>query len=329
MNSWFRNLTNRFQKHSDADSFDTPVVIIIFNRPDQASNLMAILRDIRPRQLFVVADGPRAGHEGEEARCDAARRAVLDAVTWPAKVHTTFSDINLGCRRRVSSGLDWVFSQVTEAIILEDDVQPHPTFFPFCSQLLRRYRRNAAVGAISGNSFQPEGFNCGASYYFSVYPHCWGWATWRRAWKFYDHDLVDWPEARKKKRLVEWFGHQGEADYWKKTLNQVASGALDSWAMIWTFSQLRGGMLTALPSRNLVSNHGFVADATHTVNQGSPLARLPVYEMGFPLAHPPEVRRHLAADEYSRHSVFHVRRDVPSPPTTTATPTTLDSTAKS
>jgi hypothetical protein len=158
---------------------NTPIAFFIFNRPDTTARVFEAIRQAQPSKLLVVADGPRSTRPGEAEKC-AATRAIIDQVDWECEVLTNYSDVNLGCRHRVSSGLDWVFEQVEEAIILEDDCLPHPTFFRFCEELLEWYRHDHRIVAISGDNFQ-NGHQSGEfSYYFSRYVHIWGWATWRR-----------------------------------------------------------------------------------------------------------------------------------------------------
>src|SRR6185369_14461868 len=163
----------------------TPVAFIIFNRPDTTEKVFAEIARARPPKLLVIADGPRAGRAGEADRC-AATRAIIDRVDWDCKVLTNYSDVNLGCKNRVASGIDWVFEQVPEAIILEDDCLPDPTFFRFCEELLIRYREDERISQICGANFQFGRKRSNDSYYFSRYNHIWGWASWRRAWQHYD-----------------------------------------------------------------------------------------------------------------------------------------------
>ena len=163
------------------NQLQVPVAFIIFNRPDTTSRVFAEIARARPSKLIVVADGPRAEFPGEAELC-ARARAVIDAVDWKCEVVTDFSDRNLGCRARVSSGLDFVFSQVEEAIILEDDCLPHSSFFPFCESLLQKYRDEDRVMAISGDNFHRGCRYTDFSYFFSRFVHIWGWASWRRAW---------------------------------------------------------------------------------------------------------------------------------------------------
>ena len=113
----------------------TPVAFLVFNRPDTTERVFEAIRLARPPKLLVVADGPRAHRPDDDTKCQATR-AIIERVDWPCEVLKNYSEANLGCRTRVSSGLDWVFSTVEEAIILEDDCLPHPTFFRFCEELL-------------------------------------------------------------------------------------------------------------------------------------------------------------------------------------------------
>ena len=129
-----------------------------------------------------MGDGPRAKRVGETEKV-AATRAIIERVDWDCEVLTNFSDENLGCRRRVSSGIDWIFEQADEAIVLEDDCVPSSSFYRFCVELLAFYEGNPGVMHVSGSNFQYGRRRGRASYYFSRYAHCWGWATWGRAWQ--------------------------------------------------------------------------------------------------------------------------------------------------
>src|SRR5665648_587346 len=162
----------------------TPVAFIIFNRPETTRRVFAEIAKARPTKLLVIADGPRATHPDDAEKC-AVVRAIIDGVDWDCEVLKNYSDVNLGCKRRVSSGLDWVFDTVEEAIILEDDCLPHPTFFRFCEEMLAKYRDDKRIAMISGDNFQFGKKRTEYSYYFSRYTHIWGWASWRRAWDNY------------------------------------------------------------------------------------------------------------------------------------------------
>ncbi len=178
----------------DPDSFP-PVAFLIFNRPELTRKVFATIAQAKPSKLLVVADGPRADVPDDREKCSEAR-AIIGRIDWDCEVLTNYSSANMGCRARISTGLEWVFTNVEEAIILEDDCIPHPTFFRFCKELLTRYRDDQRVMMISGDNFQMGRNRTPYSYYFSRFFHCWGWATWRRAWRHYDIDMELWPSLR-------------------------------------------------------------------------------------------------------------------------------------
>lgn len=280
----------------------TPVAFIIFNRPETTRRVFTEIARQQPRKLLVVADGPRVGRSGEAERC-AETRAVVERVDWECEVLTNFSDANLGCRKRVSSGVDWVFEQVPEAIILEDDCLPHPSFFQFCEELLGRYRDDERIGMIGGTNFQFGRRRGEASYYFSRYTHIWGWASWRRAWNNYSVDTEIWPAFRDEQWLSSAFPNAEERKYWAKVFEAVHQGRIDTWDYQWNLACLAAGMVSVVPEKNLISNIGFGANATHT-HGASIYAEMQVAPLQFPLRHPAIIRPDPFADAFTAKSMF-------------------------
>jgi len=289
--------------------FQTPVVLILFNRPDLTKIVFEAIAQVKPAQLLVIADGPREPEEAE--KCNKAR-AVIERVDWNCQILTNFSDKNLGCKRRVSSGLDWVFSIVEEAIILEDDCLPAPTFFSFCETLLKRYRYDERIMMISGNNFQRGQNKTEYSYYFSKYSHIWGWASWRRAWRHYDVDMKTWPKFKKMNWLCSVCTDSYEQRYWMDRFDSVFDGAIDTWDYQLLYAYWCQSGLAILPNSNLVSNIGFRLDATHTFAD-SPWARLPTTDI-WEIKHPPSLVRHRDADTYTFNYFYggkDMRRNAP------------------
>lgn len=280
----------------------TPVALLIFNRPDTTRRVLEVLARVQPRLLLVAADGPRAGREGEAERC-AETRAVTERITWDCEVRRQYSPTNLGCRRGVASGLDWVFQQVDEAIILEDDCVPDATFFPYCQQLLDRYRDDRRITAISGASLQRGDVARGYSYFFAQSFHCWGWATWRRAWQHYDDRMSLWPEVRDQKWLTSLLPERTSRRFWQKAFEAVYQRRIDTWDVAWVLACWLQNGLTIHPDRNLVTNVGFGPGATHTRLDTTQAVR-PTVPMEFPLRHPPFVIRNEQADRYLHRTQF-------------------------
>jgi hypothetical protein len=275
--------------------FTTPITMMVFNRPELTERLFGIVASQRPKTLLVIADGPREGRVGEAEKCKAVR-SIVSKVDWPCELLTNFSDVNLRCRARFTTGLNWVFEQFEQAIILEDDCVPDPTFFTFCEEILDRYRDDPRVMHITGNNWLPGDWNYPASYYFSHYTACWGWATWRRAWKLFDPMIPNWPQVKASGFLSSYLPNPREVAFWTRNFDQVHSSGADIWDYQWTFACMSNRGLGVTPMVNLVSNVGTGPDATHT-NTGEPRMNWPTGSISFPLRHPLAIERCTAEDE--------------------------------
>ncbi|BBD69179.1 hypothetical protein NIES4072_34920 [Nostoc commune NIES-4072] len=282
-------------------SLSTPVGFLIFNRPDLTEQVFAAIAQAKPQKLFVIADGPRFPEE--EEKCQQAR-SIINKIDWKCDLITDFSDVNLGCGRREATGFDWVFSQVEEAIFLEDDTLPVPSFFSFCEAMLERYRHDERIMHINGdNSVNQD--RTEYSYYFSKYMHGWGWASWRRAWQHYDYRMKTWPEFKKQGLVKLIFENLYEQKYWTSIFDQMYDDPqiIDTWDYQWTYACWSQGGLVIEPNKNLISNLGFNRlDAAHTVND-DPRSKLPINDI-WEIKHPPFIVRHKEADMHSFDQIF-------------------------
>ena len=275
----------------------SPVALFMFRRPETTARVLDAIREARPPLLMVVADGPRPDRPDDAPAC-AAARALIDGVDWPCEIRRHFAAENMGCRRRVASGLAWVFGQVPEAIILEDDCVPDQTFFPFCDELLERYRDDPRVAQISGANNQKGRRRGRHSYFFSRYNNVWGWASWRRAFDLYDPDMRRWPELRDSSWLAGVLDDRELARYWTREFQATYDGRIDTWDYQWVYSTWLHSMVSLVPNRNLVRNIGFGPDASHTPAH-DPFANDRLEQMEFPLDHPLTVARDQRADRFT------------------------------
>ncbi len=279
------------------------VALIVFNRPEVTKIVFERIRQARPGRLMVIADGPREGRQGEADACLRVRQ-IVEHVDWPCEVLKNYSDANMGCGARVASGIDWVFQHVEQAIILEDDCLPDPTFFRFCEELLERYRDEEQVMQISGSNFLFGGRATEESYYFSRYPLCWGWATWRRAWRHFDFEMQTWKADRDG--CLARFTHRSERAFWEYGWDSIAQRRLDTWDYQWALAFLSADGLAVTPSTNLVTNVGFGSDATHT--RSRLLAMRPAAgAIEFPLRHPVHLEANREADEFTARRFYYKR----------------------
>lgn len=277
-----------------------PVIFIIFSRLDTARQVFETIRAARPKTLLVIADGPRPDKPGEAEKC-AMTRKIVDEVDWDCDVHTNFSDTNMGLYDRISSGITWAFEIVEKAIILEDDCVPSPSFYRYCGELLDRYATDDRVMMISGNNHLFGRPGPAESYYFSRYPHVWGWATWRRAWSKYDPDMTHWSEIKERQLFDQYFTRSRDRYHCEGMLelvHQRYGGMANTWAWRWFYSVWANSGLCIHPARNMVRNIGFQTDATHTSTKYDRVyGLLDAEELVFPLDHPPTVIASSDLDE--------------------------------
>jgi len=276
----------------------SPVLFLVFNRPDTTRQVFEAIRAAKPPRLYVAADGPRIHRQGESERCEEVRR-IATAVDWACELKTLFRDQNLGCKMGVSGGINWFFENEEEGIILEDDVLPIRSFFPYCDELLERYRHDERVGVISGCNLISRRFTTKESYFFSRYNHVWGWASWRKVWKHYDVSMKAWPEWRDNGGLTSISdGNKLFQSYWRSIFDNTFQGGLDTWDYQWMFCCWKQGMITALPSHNQTHNLGFAhPDAVHTTNVAPDYIKESLPKpLTVPLRHPDNVERSFEAD---------------------------------
>ena len=244
----------------DRVRMNTAVAIVFFNRIEPLKRLVARLAEVKPPKVYLISDGPRTNRLGEAEKVEECRDFMLQ-LPWNCDVKTNFSGQNLGCRVRVTSGLDWVFAQEDRAIVLEDDCVPEPEFFPWVEHMLDRYENDTRVLSIGGTNLRPQLCDESQDCAFTKYAMIWGWATWRRAWQLNDSELAQFSSACRQRLFRHWLGKWRAEWYWRYLLTHVRS----SWGYRWAFTHFANHAYCVVPPVNLVENIG-MADirSTHT-----------------------------------------------------------------
>ncbi len=282
----------------------TPVVLLVFNRPEMTRRIFQAVARVKPTELLIVADGPRPHHPADVENCEEVR-AIVSQVTWDCDVKMNYADHNLGCKERVSSGISWAFSQVETAIILEDDCLPSVAFFFFCQELLDYYKDDDSVMHVgSGVRKYTTAAN---GYQVSRFPTVWGWATWRSAWQLYDLEMRDWPTQRLKYRF--WknnvVGLQAVVS-WYRVFQKTYEDHITSWDYQWVFTCWKNNGVAILSNVPLVKNIGFSGAGTHTSNVPDyydvQLSDLPQNVLD--LSHPATVEWNKDYDKFLQFSIF-------------------------
>lgn len=285
------------------EQLQTPVAFMIFNRPEYTRTVFAEIRKAQPKQLFIIADGPRT--PSEAPLCEKTR-AIVNQIDWPCEVHRNYAEKNLGLKERISSGLNWFFENVETGIILEDDCLPHQSFFRFATEMLEKYKDDERIMMISGDNFLPD-FEIKDSYFFSRYFPIWGWATWRRAWKKYDIEMQSWKTSESKEFLKKIYPKTQKymRSHMTKIFNEAYSGKINTWDAQWGYACLMSGGLCIVPKVNLVSNIGMLG--IHTPGSDLILPTYDIYQKGT-LKHPKFIE---PTAEYDR--IFYEKNFRPGP----------------
>jgi hypothetical protein len=245
---------------------ETPILFLIFNRPDKTKLVFERIRESRPKYFYIAADGPRS--LSESVLCEQTRALIINKIDWPCEVHTLFRENNLGCTNAVTSAISWFFEQVESGIILEDDCLPDPSFFAYCAELLEKYASENSIKHIAGSNFIFDKQIGTASYYFSSISICWGWATWRRAWKEFELNTVEEISEEKYIEALHFPNFiKRHTAYWKKQFDYHRKGEDNIWDYRWLFNLWFNKGLAINPNKNLVKNIGYGADATTSTGQ--------------------------------------------------------------
>ena len=284
-------------------NFDCPVLLMVFNRPQETQQVFDCLRILQPRRLFIAADGPRPDKPTDK-ELSTEVRSIVQKIDWECDLKLLFRTQNLGCGKAVSEAISWFFEHVEAGIILEDDCIPSIDFFTFCKTLLAHYQNNDRIMMVSGSNFvQNDSVYLNTSYYFAAVGPIWGWATWKRAWTHYDYEMTGYATFKAKNQMKEIFSHSKLQKIYYKIFDSFLKNnmQMNTWDYQWQFTMMQQRGVAIIPKVNLVTNIGFDKNATHTQQAG----RNSFLKTGFlqELIHPEiiEKNEHLVRKFYEQH----------------------------
>lgn len=241
------------------------------------------IREIEPTKLYLISDGARDTKNGEHLKVQEVRDYIESHIDWPCEVKKNYAPKNMGCKKRMASGITWLLENEEMAIILEDDVKPSIDFFLFEKEMLEKYKDNQRIMLVSGYKYLNQ-FPINDSYTFSNHSMIWGWGTWRRAWENYDIDIKSWGQRKKDGSLREKFNYWGYKII-SRHFDSVYNHIRDTWDYQWSYTVYDKNGLSIVPKVNMVENLGFNReDAAHTTGETS--LDFTISKMDFPLTHP-------------------------------------------
>ncbi|MDR0305566.1 MAG: hypothetical protein LBI42_01885 [Chitinispirillales bacterium] len=255
---------------------ETPILFIVFNRPQYTVKSFAAIRKAKPSKLYIAADGPRADKVGEKELCEQTRELILNSIDWECEVKILFQKKNLGCAVGVSTGISWFFKHEEQGIIIEDDVVANQSFFKYCSELLSKYKDNKNIWTIGGHNLQ--GISAiDKSYTFTKWFLCWGWATWRDRWKHFHLDVKNMDE----KVYDSYTKNKHIRNNWVQAIRSQQN-KLTTWDIPFFTIGLRCNALHVLPQKNMTKNIGSIG--AHTIANNA-LVNTKTYKLSI-LKHP-------------------------------------------
>lgn len=282
--------------------FNTPILLITFNRPRFVAQSLACILKQSPDKLYVFQDGPRQSADGslhsDVVNCNEVRKLISDMTkNYKGVLHTFYSETNLGCGHGPYEAISWLFKNEEMGIILEDDCMAHPDFFSYCAELLNKYKDNPRICHIGANNY---GYKMPFSFtYTSGHHETWGWASWRRTWDAVTYDIADITKKDFRKIVKCYYRDLRQQEYWWKIFDMVKKDRMQDscWDYQYMFSCWKRHMMAIAPCSNLVSNIGSGEDATHTkgVNQG--VLSCPLQGI-LPLSYPKEISLDIKHDDF-------------------------------
>ena len=270
------------------------VLCIFFARPEQFAQSFACVRKARPRVLLLWQDGPRAGREDDIENIKKCRE-IAENIDWECEVHRCYHDENMGCDPSTHLSHKWAFSIVDKCIILEDDIVPAPSFFPFCKELLDKYENDTRIDRICGQTLYGGVPDKRYSYFFGRSGSSWGWATWKRVADTWESDYQFLNDPYYLDLAKHRFGHK-RFSYSVDAARTHAAEGVAYWEHIVGFRTTLQSGLVIYPTENMIENVGTSSNATHAPDN---IAELPrdiqamfmtrAVDAAFPLNHPPYV----------------------------------------
>ena len=271
---------------------DVPVKVNIWIRPECQRKQFEVLKQARPRILFIQSDGGR--NEKEWAIIKEHRKMFDTEIDWDCEVYRIYADKNYGLYTMGSMREKIIWEHVDRCIHLEDDQIPSVSYFRFCAEFLEKYKDDERICCICGMNHLGVSENVTADYFFSRQGSIWGYATWKRVYnQFYEFGYENDPYVMKllEQRTAKnrFFWKQRILGYKKdKTYNgHIAGDEFFVGLAMYLHNQVQ-----IIPKYNMISNIGCSEDAAHS----NSIKLLPhgirqvffskTYELNFPLKHP-------------------------------------------
>lgn len=241
-----------------------PIALFVYNRPGHTRRTLTFLQKnqlAENSRLFIFADGARA--EADKPRVEQVRQ-ILDGVTGFKSVKIIASETNLGLAESIIRGVTQLTQEYGKLIVFEDDLLSSPYTLQYFNEALDRYEHEEQVMHVGAYMYDLKDPSLPETFFYRA-ATSWGWATWRRAWKYFEPN-IDTLISQFDQEKIHQFSIEGSMNFWKQML-QFKSGKNNSWAIRWYASIFLKGGLTLNPSRSFIQNIGHDGSGVHSNNE--------------------------------------------------------------
>lgn len=278
------------KKHQS--KIDIPVLLIFFTRPEKTKLVFESIRIARPSKLYLYQDGPRFNRPDDIENINKCREYVSN-IDWECEVHYLYQDKNYGCDPSEFLAQKWMFEKEEYGIVLEDDDVPSQSFFPFCKELLEKYKDDDRFNIICGmNNLGEYGNVRDSTYFFTKSGSIWGWATWKKNIDLWDEHYEWLSDPLALDSLKRSLSKTDYKFFINKAIQHKGTGKAHYETIMAAFYLLQN-KLNIVPRVNMISNIGIGDNGTHALNNIKLVPRtirkilyMKTYELDFPLTHP-------------------------------------------
>lgn len=236
-----------------------PILLFVYNRPKHVRKTVDYLLKnefAADSELFIFADGPKSTATEEQINSIQEVRQFIHTITGFKHITIEESTQNKGLANSIISGVSKIVNLYDRVIVLEDDMITSKYFLRYCNTSLDLYANDSTVACINGFSIITDA-RIKENTYFIEGADCWGWATWKRAWSFFNSDSQKlMQQIKTNKKIEKTFTFNHSYPYIEMLQDQI-DGRIDSWAIRWYASAIIAGMLCLYPTKSLIQNIGF------------------------------------------------------------------------
>ena len=244
-----------------------PIVLFVYNRPRHTQQTIEALRrnDLaKDSVLYVFADGAKPNASDEQLESIRKTREVVRSISGFKKVHIIESEVNKGLASSIIDGVTRIVNEYGTVIVLEDDIVTSKFFLEYMNSALSVYQDEPRVMHVSGYMYPLKKNNLPETFFYPA-TSCWGWATWKRAWAFFNPDAKYLYDQIKKRDLLGVLNINTIHGFERQLIDNI-EGRLYTLFIKWNASVILEGGYSLYPKYSLVQNVGFDGSGEHCEN---------------------------------------------------------------